>query len=300
MRALVKGLRLKQATKNLFLYAALVFADKLFDPHAFFMVTLAFVLFTMVASCVYLLNDLLDVEEDRLHPKKRFRPIASGALPVRIAWIALTCLGIGGVLTSFLVNPWFGITVLTYLLLQIAYCVRLKHVALIDIFVIASGFVLRTVAGGTVIGVYISPWLLLCTLQLALLLGSAKRRQELVLNGENVGETRAILKEYSVAFLDQMINVVVGVTIVCYSVYSIQSDTAQKHPHLWLTVPFVIYGVVRYLYLVYFKGWGGAPDEVLLKDRSLQVAIFLWFIIVLLLFKFDAVGQPLFRLKIGG
>lgn len=292
IKALVIAIRPKQATKNLFVYAALVFAGKLFEPKLFARVTVAFLLFTIVTGSVYLFNDLRDVEQDRLHPKKRHRPIASGRLTVNVAWAALVLLALFGVGCSFLLSIPFGIAVATYLALQLAYCLGLKQIVLLDVFTIAAGFVLRAVAGGAVIHVGISHWLLLCTLQLALFLGFGKRRQELVLLGAGAGSHRAILEEYSLPFLDQMINIVAGVTIVCYSVYSVESDTARLHPHLWTTVPFVIFGVCRYLYLVYQKGWGGAPDEVLLKDRTLQVTMILWFLVVMLLFVFDHNGYP--------
>ena len=294
--ALVKAIRPRQAPKNLFVYAALLFTGKLLTPLPFGRVTLAFLLFTVVAGSVYLLNDLLDVEQDRQHPKKRLRPIASGALPVSVAWGAFFVFALGGIAGGLALNWLFGLTLSAYLVLQIAYCLKLKHIVVLDVFVVAIGFVLRTVAGGFVIEARISHWLLLCSLQLALFLGFGKRRQELKEQGANAEKTRAILSDYGLPFLDQMMNLVAGVTIVCYSVYTIESDTAKLHPHLWITVPIVIFSVCRYLYLVYQKGWGDAPDEVLLKDRTLQVAIALWFLVIMLLFKFDIAGQPLFGL----
>ncbi|HLK59871.1 MAG TPA: decaprenyl-phosphate phosphoribosyltransferase [Chthonomonadaceae bacterium] len=295
-RAILKAIRPKQAFKNLFVYAALLFTGQLLNPLRFGMVTLAFLLFTVVAGSVYLLNDLMDVEADRQHPKKRFRPIASGELPVGVAWGAFVLFAVGGMIGAWRLNTLFAVTLGAYLVLQIAYCFRLKHIVLIDVFTLATGFVLRTVAGGFVIHAQISHWLVLCTLQLALFLGFGKRRQELREQGPNAEKTRAILSDYGLPFLDQMMNLVAGVTIVCYSVYTIESDTAKTHTHLWITVPIVIFGVCRYLYLVYQKGWGDAPDEVLLKDRMLQVVVILWFIVVMLLFKFDIVGKPLFGL----
>jgi 4-hydroxybenzoate polyprenyltransferase len=289
-RALFKAIRPKQATKNLFVYTALVFTGNLFVPAPFIKTTLAFLLFTLTAGSIYLLNDLLDVEQDRLHPVKCDRPIASGALPVPIAWIAMLLFSLGGLVASFALSVPFGIVALAYFILQVGYCFYLKHIVLIDVFTVAMGFVLRTVAGGLVIHVHISQWLLLCSLQLALFLAFGKRRQELVLMGERAGSSRAILSEYSLPFLDQMITVVCAFTVVCYSIYSVESDTAHKHPHLWLTVPLVIYGICRYLYLVYQKGWGGAPDEVLLKDGALQVAMVMWLLLTLLLLKFDPVA----------
>lgn len=291
LRALVKAMRPKQATKNLFLFAALVFTGQLFQPTALLKVLFAFLLFTLTAGSIYLLNDLLDVEADRQHPKKCKRPIASGELPVPLAWSAMVLIALGSIGMGLALTPnhRFGYALLAYFLLQIAYCVYLKHQVLLDVFTIAAGFVLRVVAGALVIDAHISHWLMLCSLQLALFLGFGKRRQELVLMGEKAGQSRAILGEYSLKFLDQMINLVCAMTLVCYSVYSVESQTAVKHPHLYFTVPPVIYGVCRYLYLVYQKGEGGAPDEVLLKDRNLQIDIVVWFVTVLALFAFDKV-----------
>lgn len=291
--ALLKAIRPKQATKNLFVYAALVFAGKTFDLLLFGKVTLAFLLFVAVSGSIYLLNDILDVEQDRQHPEKKHRPIASGDLPVSVAQVTMLLLSVGSLAAAFALQAKFGVVLASYFVLQLAYNFRLKHIVLFDVFTIALGFVLRTVAGGVVGDIYISRWLLLCSLLLALLLGFGKRRQELVLLGSDAGKHRAILNEYSLPFLDQIINIVSGITIVCYSVYCVESDSAAKHPHLWVTVPIVIYSVCRYLYLVYQKGMGGAPDEVLLKDRTLQVAIALWFVLVLLLFAFDGPAMKL-------
>ena len=299
IKGLAAALRPKQALKNLFVFAALVFAGHLTDPvkgpRNLALTLVAFLLFTLVAGSVYLLNDILDIEQDRLHPEKRYRPIASGQLPIPLAWTAMSVLAVASLTACFLVDVSFGIVVSTYFVMQIAYCLALKRIVLLDVFTIAAGFVLRTVAGAMIIHVHISQWLLLCTLQLALFLGFGKRRQELVKLGADAGKHREILDEYSLPFLDQMINIVAGVTIVCYSVYTIESDTAKLHPHLWITVPFVIYGVCRYLYLVYQRGWGGAPDEALRKDRMLQLSIVLWFVTVMILFLVDKAGLPLFR-----
>jgi 4-hydroxybenzoate polyprenyltransferase len=285
--ALIKAMRPKQAPKNLFVYAALVFTGNLFAPALLLKTTLAFLLFTLTAGSIYLLNDLLDVEKDQRHPVKCKRPIASGALPKPVAWFAMVLFSLGSLVASFALSRLFALAVLSYFVLQVAYCFRLKHIVLVDVFTVAAGFVLRTVAGGFVLHVHVSQWLLLCSLQLALFLAFGKRRQELVLMGERAGHSRTILEEYSLPFLDQMITIVCAVTVVCYSVYSIESETAHKHPHLWLTVPPVIFGICRYLYLVYQKGWGGAPDEVLLKDRPLQAVVGVWLILALFLLKFD-------------
>ena len=297
LKALFKAVRPHQAAKNLFVYAALIFTGHLFNAPQFIRVTLAFLLFSLAAGSIYLLNDLLDVEADRHHPKKCRRPIASGALPVSVARVALVVLMGVAVVASAALSAKFALVIVAYLVLQIAYCFSLKHIVLLDVFAIAIGFVLRAAGGAAVIDLHISHWLLLCTLQLALFLGFGKRRQELVLLGENAGKHRAILQEYSVAFIDHIIMVVSAVTIVCYSVYSVESESARAHPHLWITVPIVIYSVCRYLYLVYQKGEGGAPEDVLKQDRSMQVSILAWLITALLLFMFDTAGKPFLGLQ---
>ncbi len=295
--SLFRAIRPHQAAKNLFVFAAIIFAGKLGETASLLRVVGTFFLFTIVSGGVYLLNDLLDVEADKNHPKKRLRPIASGALPVSVAQIACGVFMLGGLALGFLLSPKLALILAAYLILQIAYCVRLKHIVLVDVFCIAAGFVMRTVAGGVVIAAPISHWLLLCSLQLALFLGFGKRRQELVLLGKGAGSHRAILEEYSLPFLDQIILMVCGMTIVSYSVYTIESETAKQHPHLWLTVPIVIFSIFRYLYQVYQKGMGGEPEEVLRKDRTMQVSILLWLVTILLLFVFDKAGKPLLGLS---
>lgn len=285
--ALFKGLRPKQVPKNLFVYVALVFSNNLFNPKLFGLVTAAFLMFSLVAGSVYLMNDILDVEADRLHPKKRLRPIASGDLPIPVAKVASLLLMLGSVSGGFAFGWQFGSVILAYLVLQIFYCFRGKHIVLIDAFTLAGGFVLRVVGGAAIIHIRSTPWLLLFSFLLALFLGFGKRRQEIVLLGDDAEKRRAVLEEYSLPFLDQIIVMIAGITIVCYSVYSVQSGTSLKLPHLWATTPFVIYGVCRYLYLVYQKGWGGAPDEALREDRGLQMTILIWLVLILVLFKYD-------------
>lgn len=285
--ALLLALRPKQITKNLFVFAAPVFAGRLFEPSALWQATAAFLLFAAVSGSVYLLNDLLDVEQDRLHPTKRRRPIASGDLPVSIAQGAMVILAIVSLTAAYALRIKFGALLSAYLAMQIAYCFWLKHVVLLDVFIIATGFVFRTVAGGVAANIHVSRWLLLCSLLLALLLGFGKRRQELAQLGANAEKHRQNLNEYSLPFLDQIINMIAGMTVVCYSVYCIEAQASAAHPHIWITIPIVLYSVCRYLYLVYQKGMGGAPDEVLLKDRALQIAMMLWLILVLIIIGFD-------------
>lgn len=287
LRALLEATRPKQATKNLFVFAALVFAGDLFKASLFLRALLAFLIFCITTGGVYLFNDIFDAERDRLHPQKRLRPIASGALPIPLAWTAVFCLEAVGGIAAFFINLRFGIAIVAYILLQVAYGLFLKQIVLLDVFALAAGFLLRTAGGGFAIQVGISPWLLLCTLELALFLGFGKRRQEIATLGPDAGKHRPILEEYSLPLLDQLIGLVVAMTLISYSVYAVESPSARSHPHLWATVPIVLYGLFRYLYLVYRKGWGSAPDEVLLQDRPLQITILLWFLLVLILFAFD-------------
>ncbi len=266
--ALVAAMRPKQASKNLFVFVAMVFANR-FDRAL--TACIAFALFCLVSGSIYLLNDVADREQDRLHPTKCKRPIASGRLPWRLALVCGVVFGAGGVAVGFLLNVRFGAIALVYLVLQAAYTVWLKHVVLIDVFTIAAGFVIRAVAGAWAIQVSISVWLLVCTLQLALFLGFGKRRHELVALEGNAANHRPILAEYSLPFLDQMISIVLGGLTVSYALYVINSPTAMQHPHLAYTLPCVFYGIFRYLYLIHMEHKGGAPETILLEDRPMQV-----------------------------
>lgn len=274
--ALIAAMRPRQISKNLFVLVAMVFANR-FDraPTAL----LAFALFCLVSGSVYLVNDVADREQDRQHPTKRKRPIASGRLPWQVALVFGVVFGVGGVAAAFALNVRFGAISLVYLLLQVAYTVWLKHVVLIDVFTIAAGFVLRAVAGAWAIQVPISTWLLVCTLQLALFLAFGKRRHELVSLQDGAANHRRILAEYSLPFLDQMISIVLGGLTVSYALYVINSPTAVQHPHLALTLPSVFYFIFRYLYLIHVEHKGGAPETILLEDRPTQVNALIWIIL---------------------
>jgi len=278
-------MRPKQWTKNLFVYAAVVFTGNIPTSLAdavklrnFVIGTLAFLLYCLVSGSIYLMNDVVDREQDRQHPEKCKRPIASGRLPWQTAAVASVVFGWGGVAAAFLFNVKFGLATLGYYVLQIAYTYSLKHIVLIDVFAIAAGFVIRAVAGGYAIKVDISPWLLICTLQLALFLGFGKRRHELVSLEDNAKNHRRILEEYSVAFLDQMISIVLGGLTVSYAIYTITSPTAVHHPLLVMTLVNVMYGIFRYLYLIHMEHKGGSPETILLEDRPMQINMLLWFI----------------------
>ena len=294
--ALLLGMRPKQWPKNLFVFVALVFTNQiptsLHDPRwrIVGIASAAFGLFCLVSGSIYLLNDVFDREQDRLHPQKRKRPIASGALPWQMAIAASIAFGIGGVGAGFLINSKFGAVILGYLLLQVAYTFVLKHQVLLDVFAIAGGFVFRAVAGAYAIGVPNSAWLLVCTLMLALFLGFGKRRHELTSLAEEAASHRKNLAHYSVPFLDQLIAISLGALTVCYAIYSIMSPTAIQHPKLWVTLLNVLYGIFRYLYLIHIEHKGGSPETILFEDRPMQINLLLWIAEVILAFRFPRVG----------
>jgi 4-hydroxybenzoate polyprenyltransferase len=269
-----------QWVKNVFVFAALVFAKRLGDLEAVTLTLCAFGAFCALASAVYLGNDLADRERDRAHPEKRHRPIASGAVSAGLASVGMAVLVALGIGLSAIVawsHPWFAICPVAYIANNLLYTLRLKHVVLLDAFSIAAGFVLRVYAGGVAIGAPISEWLLLCTLFVSLFLGFCKRRAELRLLGESSHGHRAALAEYSVLFLDQMIGFLGACTILAYAMYTVDAHTKQMVAHgLHWTVPFVIYGVCRYLYLVHRRAAGGNPTKAMLKDLSFVLNGLFW------------------------
>lgn len=279
---LIKTLRPKQWTKNGFIFAALFFDIKLFQPEPLIKTTIGFLLLCLISGTVYLINDLVDVEKDRQHPTKKNRPIAAGQVPMRTALMTAVALPLVSLPLSFWLDPMFGLIVTSYLLLQIAYSFALKNIVVVDVLTIAAGFVLRVAAGVPLVEAErFSPWLYVFTTLLALFLGLGKRRQELVLINDKVGSTRAILKEYNLPFLDSMMSIVTTGTIITYSFYTFSAPNLPDNHLMMLTIPFVIYGIFRYLYIIHVQGNGGAPDEVLLTDRPLQIDLVLFVITVL-------------------
>lgn len=286
--ALLRTMRPKQWTKNvLFIFPALVFDGKLFDPASFLAVAYACLLLCLIAGAVYIMNDLVDIESDRQHPRKRFRPLPSGQLPIGLARAAAVLLPIVVLVLATVFNWRLAVILAIYYVIQILYSFRLKHVVIVDILTVTSGFVLRVAAGVVVIEVTnFSPWLYVCTGLLALFLAIGKRRQELLVLGENAANVRKIFQYYNLSFLDEMLRVVTTGTLITYILYTIETPSpilAQTNLAM-ATVPFVLYGLFRYLYLIYVKGETGAPDEVLLKDRPLQIDIVLFalsFIVIL-------------------
>jgi 4-hydroxybenzoate polyprenyltransferase len=296
LRALLVSLRPHQWTKNLVVLAALCFSKHLFDDvDAVVRAGAALVIFCGLSGAVYLVNDLADVERDRLHPAKRARPIASGALDVRVARAAAVTLIALGLPSAFALGAPFFLCAAAYLALNLAYSFGLKDVVIIDVLAIAIGFVLRAVAGALAIQVVFSDWLLVCTILLALFLALAKRRHELVTLEDAAGHRR-ILSEYTPYLLDQMIAVVTASCLTAYAFYTLAPETVEKYrtERLALTIPFVIYGIFRYLYLVHRREQGGSPSDVLLTDRPLLAATILWGLVVVLIV-YTAPGVPMPR-----
>jgi 4-hydroxybenzoate polyprenyltransferase len=274
------SLRPRQWTKNLLLFAGLIFSQHLFSPSYLYRSVLGFAIFCGISGTVYIINDVMDLKQDRAHPLKSKRPLASGKLSVVWALILAGLLGGACVWLSFRLSVTFGCMVSFYLFLMTSYSALLKKVVILDVLIIASGFVLRAAAGAEVIGVPISSWLLICTTFLALFLALCKRRHELVLLGENARDHRQILGEYSAYLLDQMISVVTASTVMAYALYTTSKETIDKFNtrNLVFTVPFVLYGVFRYLYLVHKKEMGGSPELVLLKDKGMIINILLYLV----------------------
>jgi 4-hydroxybenzoate polyprenyltransferase len=281
---LLISLRPAQWTKNLIVFAALLFGRRLLDPTAVGLALAAFLVFCALSGVVYLVNDVSDREADRRHPVKRRRPIASGALGVGPALTAAAVLGAVALGAAFWLAPALGAVALTYVVLLTLYTWVLKHLVILDVLAIAIGFVLRAVAGAVVIGVPISEWLLVCTMLLALFLALSKRRHELTQLAGAATEHRRILKEYDPYLLDQMIGVVTASTLVAYIIYCTSPETVERFGTDWLvlTTPFPIYGIFRYLYLVHRQGMGD-PSEVLLTDRPLLGCVASWALVVALI-----------------
>jgi len=278
IQAVVKSMRPTQWMKNLFIFAAIIFAQRFFDIPLLLKTSGAFIVFCILSGALYILNDLNDIEEDKLHPKKSARPIASGEIGKSQALFLFCILSLISLFMALWLNKYFFIAAFIYFILQLGYSLRLKHMVILDVFIVAAGFVIRVIAGGLVIEIPLSSWLLVCTMMLALFLAMSKRRHELLLLEENAAEHRRILMEYSPYLLDQMIAVVTASTLIAYCLYTISEETVAKFgtANLLLTSPFVLYGIFRYLYLIHQKGKGGSPEELIIKDKPLLVDIVLW------------------------
>ncbi|MFH1824319.1 MAG: decaprenyl-phosphate phosphoribosyltransferase [Candidatus Firestonebacteria bacterium] len=279
------SLRPKQWIKNILIFAALIFSQNILNLHSLVLSMLGFIFFSITSGSVYILNDIIDYKKDKLHPQKNKRPIASNQLSREVAFVTFIIFTLIGLLFSFSLGFTFGLVVLSYLILQIIYSLLLKNVAILDIFVIAFGFVLRVVAGAELISVPISSWLLICTMFLSLFLALGKRRFELTTLDKIATTHRESLKEYSIILLDQMITVVTSSTVVAYALYALSPETISKFntTNLKYSIPFVLYGIFRYLYLIYQKESGGSPEEILLTDLPLIINIILYAVTVWLI-----------------
>jgi 4-hydroxybenzoate polyprenyltransferase len=283
LRGLLKTMRIRQWTKNSFVLAPLVFDGKLFELPMLAVALLATFCFCLASSSVYLLNDLVDIEKDRQHPRKRLRPLPSGQLNPAFAGVMAFLLAVVSIAAIGFLNLWAAAVVGLYLLQNLAYSFYLKNFVILDVIMIAVGFVLRVVAGVLVVDVQnFSPWLYVCASLLALFLGFGKRRHEIALLEDGAASHRASLDHYTLPFLDQIISIVTTSALIAYTFYSFESQTALAGGgKMLLTVPFVFYGVLRYLYLIHVRKLGGAPDELLLQDMPFLASILLWVLSVI-------------------
>jgi len=282
----IKELRPKQWTKNLLVFAALIFTIPAITVNMVYAALAGFMLFSFVSGAVYILNDLVDLELDRQHPIKKKRPMASGDLPPAIAVTAGSILLLVSLVTSYYLNTWFGLILTIYFVLNVAYSFYLKNVVIIDVMVIATGFVLRAAGGAYIIDVPMTPWFIICTMLLALFLAISKRRHELTLveqAGGMEGDYRVVLNSYSTRLLDEMNSIVTTATIISYALFTF---TSGRTLNLMWTIPLVIYGIFRYLYLIHIENKGGQPDEILLQDKPILITVLLYtvLLIVILLF----------------
>jgi 4-hydroxybenzoate polyprenyltransferase len=271
-------MRVQQWIKNLFLFAALIFAGHLFKIHDLLLTVTGFIIFSITSSAIYLFNDVIDCEKDKLHPEKSKRPIPSGNLKSDVAISIFIILSIVSLIIGYNITPYFGLILLIYLTVNILYSYWIKRLVILDVMAISFGFVLRVVAGAVIINVPTSEWLIICTILLSLFLGFSKRRSEIVSLEENANSHRSVLTQYNPQFLDQMIGIVTASTVMSYALYTISEETVNKFgtKNLIYTVPFVLYGIFRYLYLVHKRHEGGNPTMAIITDIPLIVNLFLW------------------------
>jgi len=274
-----------QWIKNLFIFAGLIFSGNLFHPEVLIRVGNGFILFSLVASSIYIFNDIIDLEYDRAHPEKKYRPLAAGLLSVPAAYAGAIVLAAAGLIGALTLDQVFFAILLSYLIINFAYTIKIKKMVILDIMCIASGFVLRVLAGTELAEVLPSDWLILCTIMLSLFLGFSKRRHELVVTGTDALSHRKVLGEYSLSFLDQMIAVATACTVMSYALYTVSPQTVSRFGtrNLVFSIPFVIYGIYRYLYLIHQKNMGGNPTRELVSDLPLLINALLWALLVVLI-----------------
>jgi 4-hydroxybenzoate polyprenyltransferase len=286
LKALIKTMRPRQWIKNGFIFFALIFDRQLFLTEPFLRTVVGFFLFCLVSSAVYLFNDIADVDADRNHPEKKNRPIASGKLPIRAAWVSALLLTVIAIPLGYWLSPFFALILAAYLGINLLYSRWLKHVSILDVLIISSGFVLRVAAG--VVLIYpverFSPWLYMITILFSLYIGLGKRRAELNLLAHGASAHRKVFEGYTIPLLDQYITIVSGMTIIAYSLYTFSAPNLPENHTMMLTIPFVVYGIFRYLQLIQIGHAAGSPDEVALKDRPLQFTVLLWGLAVIAIF----------------
>lgn len=278
LKYILLSMRPKQWVKNVFIFAGLIFSRNLFDVGLLARVTAGFALFSLGASAIYIFNDIMDIEKDREHPEKCKRPLAAGRLEITKAYVASALLAITGLMGSFLLDRTFFAILAAYLVMNTAYSIKIKHIVILDVMCIAFGFVLRVVAGTTLAEVMTTDWLIVCTITLSLFLGFSKRRHELTLIGAKANNHRTVLTDYSIVFLDQMISVATACTVMSYALYTIADETVARFGtrNLVFTIPFVLYGIYRYLYLTYQIKMSGNPTRAVLTDIPLLLNGLLW------------------------
>ena len=276
-RTLPRAMRPKQWAKNVFVFAGIFFDGRVFELPTLLRSVLAFLIFCLLSSAIYLINDLADLEKDRLHPTKKNRPLASGDLSPIVARVASAVIFFMAIPLSFLLEPAFGFVAVIYVLLMTLYSFALKNIVILDVMIVAAGFVLRVLGGATVVQVTrFSPWLYVCTTLIALFVAINKRRHELLLLAEEADNHRSSLQEYTPAFLDNMTSVVTATALAAYSFYTFSAPNLPSNHSMMLTIPFVMYGIFRYLYLIHAKDLGGAPEDIVLSDKPLIATILLW------------------------
>jgi 4-hydroxybenzoate polyprenyltransferase len=288
MSALLVTLRPCHWIKNFFVFAPLVFSGRFTQISYCIRAALAFITFCLFSSAVYIINDLYDRNQDRLHPVKKIRPIASGVVSPLIAVSTSTALIISGFILAMFLGAPVAAVMLIYLLINVIYSSAIKHIAILDVLFISSGFVLRIIGGGVSVAVVPSYWLILCTLMISLFLGFTKRRAELLVMDQNLNNSRLVLKDYSIAFLDQVIPIITGSTIICYALYTVDEHTLQVLGSRWMlvTLPFVVYGLIRYIYIIYHQQKGSDPTDALIRDIPTIINLMLWFATSLLVIRY--------------
>jgi 4-hydroxybenzoate polyprenyltransferase len=279
---LIELIRPKQWIKNLFLFAPILFAGQLLNLELLSKNFIAFIAFCGVSSCVYIINDIVDIESDRVHRKKRYRPLASGDITIKTAVVFLVILLILTILLSLTLNLYFGITVFTYFMINILYSFKVKHIVILDVFFVSFGFMLRVAAGAAAISVPVSSWMILTTIFISLFLAISKRRAELSqIEQENIEKQRKVLDHYAIEFTEQMNTIAATGTIICYALYTVSSKAIStfQTDKLIYTTPFVIYGIFRYLYLIHKKNLGESPTQIVTKDIPIIINTIIWFIV---------------------